>query len=104
MVLFENVNINQRVEVLRDGDVYSGTVKYKGNINGICGEWVGVELDLPGTIFSIVFSYSPVGHRDMFVVRKKSARAEFLSLRNLQNALRDLAFIRIRVRFRFGQR
>jgi len=49
MVLFENVNVNQRVEVLRDGRIYAGTVKYKGNINGISGEWVGVELDLPGT-------------------------------------------------------
>jgi len=49
MVLFENVNVNQRVEVLRDDRIYAGTVKYKGNINGISGEWVGVELDLPGT-------------------------------------------------------
>ena len=49
MVLFENVAVNQRVEVLRDGQVYSGTVKYKGNINGISGEWVGIELDLSGT-------------------------------------------------------
>jgi len=49
MVLFENINVNQRVEVLRDGQVYSGIVKYKGCINGISGEWVGVELDIPGT-------------------------------------------------------
>ena len=49
MVLFENINVNQRVEVLRDGRIYAGTVKYKGRINGISGEWVGVELDLPGT-------------------------------------------------------
>jgi len=49
MVLFENIYVNQRVEVLRDGAIYAGTVKYKGNINGITGEWVGVELDLPGT-------------------------------------------------------
>ena len=49
MVLFENINVNQRVEVLRDDQVFTGTVKYKGIINGICGEWVGVELDLPGT-------------------------------------------------------
>jgi len=57
MVLFENVNINQRVEVLRDGQVYSGTVKYKGNTNGISGEWVGVELDLPGRKLSIYYRY-----------------------------------------------
>jgi len=49
MVLFENINVNQRVEVLRDGQIYSGTVKYKGSINGISGEWVGIELELPGT-------------------------------------------------------
>jgi len=50
MVLFENINVNQRVEVLRDSQIYSGTVKYKGCINGIVGEWVGVELDEPGTL------------------------------------------------------
>jgi len=49
MVVFENININQRVEVLRDGQICTGTVKFKGVINGISGEWVGVELDLPGT-------------------------------------------------------
>jgi len=76
MVLFENINVNQRVEVLRDGEIYSGTVKYKGNINGISGEWVGVELDLPGrdlcarsvlstgarTHFSSLFQYGPSNH------------------------------------------
>ena len=50
MVLFENINLNQRVEVLRDGAVFAGTVKHKGCINGLRGEWVGVELDLPGTL------------------------------------------------------
>jgi dynactin complex subunit len=48
MVLFENINLNQRVEVLQDDIVYTGTVKYKGCLNGLRGEWVGVELDLPG--------------------------------------------------------
>lgn len=47
MVLFENINLNQRVEVLRAGVVYSGTVKYKGCINGVRGEWVGIDLDQP---------------------------------------------------------
>jgi len=56
MVLFENINVNQRVEVLRDMQIYSGTVKYKGNINGISGEWVGVELDLQGTDYRFIFS------------------------------------------------
>ena len=49
MVLFENINVNQRVEVLLDGDIYSATVKYKGCINGVAGEWVGLELDTRGT-------------------------------------------------------
>lgn len=52
MVLFENINVNQRVEVLRDdGNINSGTVRYKGCINGMRGEWVGVELDCPGKMY-----------------------------------------------------
>ena len=54
MVLFENINVNQRVEVLRDdGNIHPGTVRYKGCINGIRGEWVGVELDCPGKMYHI---------------------------------------------------
>jgi len=48
MVMFSNINVNQRVEIMRSGQVYSGTVHYKGNLNGESGDWVGVELDEPG--------------------------------------------------------
>ena len=48
MVLFNNINVNQRVEVLRQGEIYAGTVLYKGRIHGEAGDWVGLELDLPG--------------------------------------------------------
>jgi len=58
MVLFENIKVNQRVEVLRDGLVYTGTVKYKGCINGVSGEWVGVELDLPGKKLYIILLFA----------------------------------------------
>ena len=44
MVLFVNINLNQRVEVLYNRRIIEGTVKYKGCINGVAGDWVGVEL------------------------------------------------------------
>ncbi|XP_070538823.1 uncharacterized protein [Ptychodera flava] len=47
MVLFENVFVGQRVEVKYKGHIYAGVVKYKGAINLIKGDWVGVELDEP---------------------------------------------------------
>ena len=48
MVLFINVNLNQRVEVKHLNRVYTGTVKYKGCINGVIGDWVGIILDKKG--------------------------------------------------------
>ncbi|XP_077988049.1 uncharacterized protein LOC144442548 [Glandiceps talaboti] len=47
MVLFANVCVGQRVEVKYKGHVYRGVVKYKGSLNLIKGDWVGVELDEP---------------------------------------------------------
>lgn len=47
MVLYDNININQKVEVLRNGRIYPATVKYKGTLNGVGGDWVGVSFDLP---------------------------------------------------------
>lgn len=47
MVLFANINIGQKVQVLYKGEVYSGIVKYKGGLANTKGDWVGVELDLP---------------------------------------------------------
>ena len=48
MVLFENIVLNQRVEVRMRNGIYKGTVKYKGPINGVPGDWVGVALEEPG--------------------------------------------------------
>ncbi|KAK2139938.1 hypothetical protein LSH36_1549g00017 [Paralvinella palmiformis] len=45
MVLFDNIKIGQRVEVRWRGSIEPGTIKYKGAINGVGGEWVGVSLD-----------------------------------------------------------
>ena len=44
MVLFDNMNVNQEVEVKWHGDIRKGKVRYKGPINGYKGDWVGVEL------------------------------------------------------------
>ena len=44
MVLFDNINVNQEVEVKWHGDIRKGKVRYKGPINGYKGDWVGVEL------------------------------------------------------------
>lgn len=48
MVLFINININQRVEVIYKGEVHEGTVKYKGGLTNTTGDWVGLDLDEPG--------------------------------------------------------
>ncbi len=48
MVLLDNIKIGQRVEVKWDGHILHGTVKFKGCINGVAGDWVGVALDLAG--------------------------------------------------------
>ncbi|XP_038050459.1 dynactin subunit 1-like [Patiria miniata] len=47
MVLFLNINIGQRVEVYYKGQIFAGTVKYKGGLSNIKGDWVGVHLDEP---------------------------------------------------------
>ena len=48
MVLFDNIVVNQRVEVRMRAGVYKGTVKYKGPLNGVPGDWIGVALDVKG--------------------------------------------------------
>eukprot|EP00058_Branchiostoma_floridae_P007793 XP_002593281.1 hypothetical protein BRAFLDRAFT_83826 [Branchiostoma floridae] len=45
MVLFINVHVGQRVEVLYHGTIEHGTVRYTGHLNGMRGNWVGVEFD-----------------------------------------------------------
>lgn len=48
MVLFHNINLKARVEVLWQGDIYDGTVRYTGVLVAREGEWVGVDLDRAG--------------------------------------------------------
>lgn len=48
MVLFVNVNLGQRVDVCLWDNIYTGTVRFKGCLNSLKGEWVGVELDKAG--------------------------------------------------------
>lgn len=47
MVLYSNVNLNQRVELLYNNNLLRGTVKFKGAVNNLDGEWIGVALDQP---------------------------------------------------------
>ena len=44
MVSFENVHIRADVEVLRDGYICRGKVRWKGSIAGKTGNWIGIEL------------------------------------------------------------
>ena len=41
---FENVCLRADVEVLLDGMICQGKVKWKGKIHGSYGNWVGLEL------------------------------------------------------------
>lgn len=47
MVLYSNINVNQRVEVRLDGQILRGIVKYKGSLASQPGDWVGVALEEP---------------------------------------------------------
>ena len=44
MVSFENVHIRADVEVLRDGYIHRGKVRWKGRVAGKAGKWIGIEL------------------------------------------------------------
>ena len=55
MVLFVNVNIGQRVEVKWKNRIVPGTVKYKGGVNRVAGDWVGVALDASGMTVFLTF-------------------------------------------------
>ncbi len=48
MVNFENLKVGSRVQTSRDGEIFQGTVRYKGGLITRDGNWVGVELDKPG--------------------------------------------------------
>ena len=66
MVGFENIVLNQRIEVRMRAGVYKGTVKYKGPINGAPGDWIGVALDVPGLCIcfhtAVIFSFKHCLH------------------------------------------
>lgn len=57
MVLFSNINLNQRVELQHDNQIYTGTVKYKGGVNTLIGDWVGISLDYPGNLSTDLASH-----------------------------------------------
>lgn len=48
MVLFQNINVGQRVEVKINNLIFRGVVKYKGSVVNKQGDWVGVGLDRAG--------------------------------------------------------
>ncbi|PAA49929.1 hypothetical protein BOX15_Mlig004166g1, partial [Macrostomum lignano] len=52
MVLFDNIAIGQNVEVKHLNELYPAKVRYKGGLNSMKGDWVGLEL------------YEPVGYTD----------------------------------------
>ncbi|XP_046853350.1 microtubule-associated protein ssm4-like [Xenia sp. Carnegie-2017] len=47
MVGFENLKIGSRVQTVKNGEILTGIVRYKGGLNTKEGDWVGVELDTP---------------------------------------------------------
>ena len=49
MVLYQNINVGQRVEVKIGNLIFRGVVKYKGAVVNKQGDWVGVALDRAGT-------------------------------------------------------
>ena len=47
MVLLLDIYIGQYVEVRLKNKIVCGTVRYKGHLNGVDGDWVGVALEYP---------------------------------------------------------
>ncbi|XP_028401130.1 uncharacterized protein LOC114524190 [Dendronephthya gigantea] len=47
MVHFDNLKVGTRVQTNRDGEIFQGTVRFKGGLISREGNWVGVELDKP---------------------------------------------------------
>lgn len=47
--MFHNLRIGMKVEIsCKNGNLYTGKVKWKGYVTGRTGEWIGIELDVPG--------------------------------------------------------
>ena len=47
MVLLVDIYVGQYVQVRLKDKIVFGTVRYKGHLNGVEGDWVGVELEYP---------------------------------------------------------
>ncbi len=52
--MFDNINLNQEVEVKYCGRIKKGKVRYKGPLNGYSGDFVGVELYSKGRLLLFV--------------------------------------------------
>ena len=59
MVNFENLKTGSRVQTIKDGEIFEGTVRYKGGLITREGNWIGVELDKPAGYTSGLFK----GHK-----------------------------------------
>ncbi len=57
MVLFDSIHVGQQVEVLWHSKVWTAKVLYTGQVDGIEGVWVGLELKKPGVSLCSCFSY-----------------------------------------------
>jgi len=60
MVLFENVNVGQRVDVNLGWLDVRGTVQYKGALAAKPGDWVGVRLEEKGEVVLVKFLQSEI--------------------------------------------
>lgn len=47
MVLYVDILVGQYVQVRLKNKIVFGTIRYKGHLNGVDGDWVGVELEYP---------------------------------------------------------
>jgi dynactin complex subunit len=71
MVNFENLKVGSRVQTTKDGEVFLGTVRYKGGLITREGNWVGVELDKPGTTND---KHGNDPHSESFIISQSSCK------------------------------
>lgn len=67
MLTYENIVIGQQVEVLRNDEIFFGTVLYKGPITGRQGTWLGIDLttkdgDNDGCLNGRVYFRAPLNY------------------------------------------
>ncbi|XP_071084956.1 uncharacterized protein [Haliotis cracherodii] len=80
MVLFININVGQRVEVLLGGEIFRGTIQYKGCIITKKGEWVGLALDEPvGDSCGMILGRRYFQCRDKYGVFVRANKIRFIS-------------------------